>query len=201
MNELDKKLNRFNDEIIGYANEKSQVIDEKVKLRLKKELDEKEIQCLGEAYLRIQSELKKIDKEKNELASKTLMDNKVSLLNKRNEIIESVRAMLKIRLSKYVKSEDYYQRMFNKIEDHVEFMGKGDYIVYINYSDKDLYTKLANRFPDISFKVERKSLDMIGGLRIHNLTNNMFIDDTLSKNLEEEMEEFLQYCGIEIDEK
>ncbi|MBN2222569.1 MAG: V-type ATP synthase subunit E [Vallitaleaceae bacterium] len=201
MNEMDKKLNRFNDEIIGYANEKSQIIDEKVKVRLNKELDEKEMQCLGEAYLRIQSELKKIDKEKNELASKTLMENKISLLNKRNEIIDSVKAMLKTRLSKYVKSEEYYQRMLNKINDHVDFMGKGDYIVYINYSDKELYTKLANRFPDISFKVERKSLDMIGGLRIHNLTNNMFIDDTLSKNLEEEMEEFLQYCGIKIDEK
>lgn len=198
---MDKKLNRFNDEIIGYANEKSQIIDEKVKVRLNKELDEKEMQCLGEAYLRIQSELKKIDKEKNELASKTLMENKISLLNKRNEIIDSVKAMLKTRLSKYVKSEEYYQRMLNKINDHVDFMGKGDYIVYINYSDKELYTKLANRFPDISFKVERKSLDMIGGLRIHNLTNNMFIDDTLSKNLEEEMEEFLQYCGIKIDEK
>jgi hypothetical protein len=42
---------------------------------------------------------------------------------------------------------------------------------------------------------------MLGGCKLHNKSSNVYLDDSLAKRLEEEEEEFLQYCGIEIEEK
>ncbi len=42
---------------------------------------------------------------------------------------------------------------------------------------------------------------MIGGSKLLNTSKNVFIDDSYAKHLEEERENFLQYCGIQIDDK
>lgn len=201
MNSVERKLNRFNEEVVGYAKSKSQVIEEKVNARLKKDHDAIESKHLGEAYELIQSEMKKIDKEINELSSKTLMENKIRLLNKRNEVIASVRKAVLEKLAAYMKTESYYKSQVDRIDRHISFMGRGKYLIYLNYSDKDLYGKLVAKYPEISFKIEKKSMNVVGGLKIHNLDTNMFIDDTLIKKIDDEMDDFLRYCGIEIDEK
>ncbi len=195
------KLEHFTSEIMsGVAEQKSQIELEQDK-RLKAEYDKKELEYLESAYEIIQTGLKDIDREKNEVISKTLMKNKVALLNGRKNIIDEVFAQAKKRLEAHAKTEGYKDELIEKINTHMDYMGQGDYVIYINYKDKELYRFLQELYPKHQVFIERKHIEMIGGCKLLNKTKNVFIDDSYAKRLEEERADFLQYCEIQIDDK
>lgn len=195
------KLEHFTSEIMsGVAEQKSQIETEQDK-RLKEDYDKKELEYLEAAYEIIQTGLKDIDREKNEVISKTLMKNKVALLNGRKNIIDEVFAQAKKRLEAHTKTEGYKEELIEKINTHMDSMGHGDYIIYINYKDKELYHFLQDLYPEHKVFIERKHIEMIGGCKLLNKTKNVFIDDSYAKRLEEERTDFLQYCEIQIDDK
>lgn len=195
------KLDKFNKIIMEDVQERKQSIDKQVHDKLAKDFEEKELQFLQEAYATIQSGLKQIDREKNELLSKTLMENKVLLLNKRQSIIHEVFSEARKRIKAYTDTEAYRDKLIEDIKKHLEFMGEGDYMIYINYEDKEWYDDLVAAFPGYTIHLEKKYVDMLGGVKVHNLTTNLFIDDSMQKQLEEEEENFLQECGIEVEEQ
>lgn len=196
-----EKIERFTSYIMSDVSDKKRVIETKVRDKLKKDYEEKELQYLEQAYDIIQTGLKQIDREKNELISKTLMENKVKLLNARNDIVEEVFDKATKKLQAYTKTEEYKKALIGKIADHKKFMGNGKYTIYINYGDKDLYNYLQEAFPEDKVFIERKNIELIGGCRLLNEESKMYVDDTLAKRLEEEKENFLMYCGIKIDEE
>ncbi len=133
------KLEHFTSEIMsGVAEQKSQIEMEQDK-RLKADYEAKELEYLESAYEIIQNGLKDIDREKNEVVSKTLMKNKVALLNGRKNIIDQVFEKATKRLEEHTKTEQYKDELTQAIDKQMEYMGEGDYIIYINYKDKDLY--------------------------------------------------------------
>lgn len=196
-----EKIERFTSYIMSDVSDKKRVIETSVRDKLEKDFDAKELKYLEDAYEIIQSGLKKIDREKNEVISKTLMENKVKLLNSRNEIVEEVFAKSKTKLIEYTKTEQYKIDLIAKIKAHKEFMGEGDYTIYLNYGDKELFDFIKENFPEDKVFFENKNMDLIGGCRLLNEQSKMYIDDTLAKGLEEEKENFLMYCGIKINEE
>ncbi len=195
------KLEHFTSEIMsGVAEQKSQIEMEQDK-RLKADYEAKELEYLESAYEIIQNGLKDIDREKNEVVSKTLMKNKVALLNGRKNIIDQVFEKATKRLEEHTKTEQYKDELTQAIDKQMEYMGEGDYIIYINYKDKDLYHFLKEKYPKHQIHIEQKHIEMIGGSKLLNTSKNVFIDDSYAKHLEEERENFLQYCGIQIDDK
>ncbi len=195
------KLEHFTSEIMsGVAEQKSQIELEQDK-RLKTEYEKKELEYLEAAYEIIQTGLKDIDREKNEVISKTLMKNKVALLNGRKNIIDEVFTQAKKRLEAHTKTEGYKDELIEKINTHMDYMGQGDYVIYINYKDKELYRFLQERYPEHQVLIERKHIEMFGGCKLLNKTKNVFIDDSYAKRLEEERADFLQYCEIQIEDK
>lgn len=195
------KVEDFRADIMSDVSERKQNIERKLKEKLKRDYDEKELQFLEEAYDIIQDGLKKIEREKNEVISKTAMENKVRLLSKRKEIIDTVFKKAKDRILEYTKTEEYKKELVEKIKAHMEYMGEGEYVVYINYKDKDLYSYLQDIFVDTKIFIERKYIEMLGGCKLHNTTTNVYLDDSIAKRLEQEEENFLQYCGIEIEDE
>lgn len=195
------KLEHFTSEIMsGVAEQKSQIETEQDK-RLKEDYEKKELEYLETAYEIIQTGLKDIDREKNELVSKTLMKNKVDLLNGRKNIIDKVFAQARKRLEAHTKTEAYKEELMGKINTQMDYMGQGEYIIYINYKDKELYRFIQEHYPNHQVFIERKHIEMVGGCKLLNKTKNLFIDDSYAKRLEEERADFLQYCGIQIDDK
>lgn len=195
------KLEHFKADIMREVSEMKRNIETQSREKLDKEFQEKELRYLEEAYTIIQQGLKKVDREKTEVISKTQMENKIKLLNKRKEIIDTVFKKAKEQILEYTKTEKYKTELLEKIRKHMEYIGPGDYIIYLNYKDKDLYSYVQNEFKDAKVFIERKYIEMLGGCKLHNKTTNVYLDDSLAKRLEEEQEEFLQYCGIEIEEK
>lgn len=195
------KLDRFRAEIMNDVADKKRIIETRVHDKLEKEYENMELQYLEEAYEIIQSGLKAIDKEKNEVISKTQMENKVKLLAKRKAIIDEVFGSAKVQIEAYTKTEEYKTKLIEKIKGHLEYLGEGDYIIYLNYKDKGLYMDIQKEFPDHKVFMEKRYIEMLGGCKLHNTTTNVYLDDSIVKRLEQEEENFLQYCGIEIDEK
>jgi len=195
------KLEHFKADIMNDVADKKRVIEERVDTKLKKEYETKELQFLEEAYNIIQSGLKQIDRQKNEVISKTQMENKVKLLHKRKTIIDNVFMKAREEIEKFTKTEEYKKDLIAKIKTHMEFLGEGDYTIYINYKDKALYRELQDLFPDANVFIERKYIEMLGGCKLLNNTTKVYLDDSIAKRLEEEEEGFLQYCGIEIKDE
>lgn len=195
------KLEHFTSEIMSEVSAEKAKIELEQNKRLKEDYDKKELEFLEDAYEIIQNSLKDIDREKNAVISKTLMKNKVALLNGRKNIIDHVFQEATKRLEARTKTEEYKEELINKINKHIEYMGQGDYVIYINYKDKELYRFLQERYPEHQVLIERKNIEMVGGCKILNKDKNLFIDDSYAKRLEEEREDFLQYCEIQIDDK
>ncbi len=195
------KLERFRADIMRDVTEKKKAIETRVENKLAKEFEQLELQYLEDAYEIIQNGLKKIDKEKNEVISKTQMENKVKMLAKRKEIIDKAFNQARVKIEAYTKTEEYKRKLIQKIKEHMEFLGDGNYIIYINYKDKELYKELQEAFPDHKVFIEKKHIEMLGGCKLLNTTTNVYLDDSYEKRLEGEEENFLQQCGLEINEK
>jgi len=199
-NEINKLAN-FSVDIMTDVSREREKIEKEVDERLKKDFDQKENQFLDQAYDLIQKGLKIVDREKGEVISKTLMENRVKLLNKRKQILDAVIERAIERIRDYTKTEEYKQDLIVRIKRHIEFMGEGKYIIYLNYKDKDLYQFIHDAFPFTKVFIEKRNIEMIGGVKVHNTTTNVYIDDSIVKRFEEEEENFMQYCGIEIEDE
>lgn len=195
------KLEHFNSEIMAGVTEKKKQIEEEQVQQLKEEYDAKELEYLESAYDIIQHGLKEIDREKNEIMSKTLMQNKVTLLNKRKEIIGTVFAKVEERLRAYTEEDAYKAGLVTCIQKRMEEMGGGEYTLFINNKDQRLCEFLQETFPQCRIEVEPKHMDSIGGVKLLNTTKNIFVDESYGKYLEEEREPFLQRCDIKINSK
>jgi V/A-type H+-transporting ATPase subunit E len=195
------KIEHFRADIMNDVAARKHIIETEANQKLEKEYNRKELEFLEEAYNIIQEGLKKIDREKTEVISKTQMENKVKLLNKRKEIIDSVFQKAKVRIKEYTKTEEYVTDLIAKIKEHMKFIGEGEYTIYINYNDKDLYKRIQDNFKDCKVFIERKYVDMLGGCKLLNTTTNIYLDDSIAKMLEEEEDDFLQYCKIEIEDE
>lgn len=199
-NEINKIAN-FSVDIMTDVSREREKIEKEVEERLKKDYDQKENEFLDQAYDLIQKGLKIVDREKGEVISKTLMENRVKLLNKRKQIVDEVieRAIEKIR--EYTKTEEYRKQLLVRIKKHMDFMGEGNYIIYLNYKDKELYQFVHDAFPSTKVFIEKRNIEMIGGVKVHNTTTNVYIDDSIAKRFEEEEENFMEYCGIQIEDE
>ncbi len=199
-NEINKLANFSVDVMTNVSRERKSIEDE-VQARLKKDYDLKENLYLDQAYDLIQKGLKIVDREKGEVISKTSMENRIKLLNKRKEIIDTVIGKAIKRIEEYTKTYEYKQDLIVRINKHIDFMGEGKYIIYLNYKDKNLYQFIHDAFPFTKVFIEKRNIEMIGGVKVHNTSTNVYIDDSIIKRFEEEEENFVQYCGIEIEDE
>jgi vacuolar-type H+-ATPase subunit E/Vma4 len=195
------KLTNFSIDIMADVSLQREKIVAEVDERLKKDYDLKESQFLDQAYDLIQKGLKIVDKERNEVVSKTLMENRVKLLSKRKAIIDEVFEKAIQQIREFTKTEEYKLDLLDRIKRHLEFLGEGNFIIYINYKDKELYQFVHDAFPYTKVFIEKRYIEMYGGVKIHNTTTNVYIDDSIAKRLEEEEENFMHYCGIEIEDE
>ncbi len=193
------KIEHFKSEIMNDVADKRKIIEKHVYDKLEKDYKEKEFRFLEEAYEIIQTGLKNIDKEKNEVISKAQMENKVRLLAKRKEIIDTVFKKAKEKIAEYTKTKEYNKQLILDIHKHMELLGEGEYVIYLNHQDKELYKDVKNQFKDSKVVFERKYIEMLGGCKLHNTTKNTYLDDSIAKRLEQEEDDFLQYCGIDIE--
>ncbi|MDA3846966.1 MAG: V-type ATP synthase subunit E [Vallitaleaceae bacterium] len=192
------KLEQFTNDIMTDVALKRQKILDGVDKQLDKEYKVQEKILYAKAYEIIQDGLKVVEREKQEMIAKTLMDNKVKLLHKRTLIIDDVFEEVRNRLRAFTNSKEYLDYLINLIDKNLKLLHEGDKEIVINYSDEKHLDTLKKKFK-YEISVERKQLDFIGGCKIIDKVHQLFIDGTFETLLMSKREAFLLDCKIAID--
>lgn len=192
------KLIYFSQDIMADIEEERKDMLHKVEKELEEDYLKKELAYLNNAYEFIQEELERIDQEKEQIISKTIMDNRMKLLEKRNEYIQRMYTKAREGLQEYTKKETYLPYLLKLIKIGRDVLGEGKLVVYINSTDKEIAEKLA-KSSGVEIIVESREVDLIGGCRVYNIDRKMVMDASFMRKLEEQRETFIHRCHLEIE--
>jgi len=198
MSKVDEKLVRFSNDIMSDLGEERNMMLKEVEEREKEAYETKELALLTQAYEKIQSALLKIDKEKNELMSKTLLDNRTRLLHKRLELVDEIFNESVLRLQAFAKSEAYMSHLLGLIEEGRHVLGVGNLEVYLNYSDYMIKDQVIEA-TGLKVVLEPKQVNLVGGCKIYNRTSQKVVDYSFANALEDLREDFLHKCNLEVE--
>lgn len=195
---VEEKIDKFAHDIMtDVSNQRKEIMEQ-----MEKELDviyeEKELAYLSKAYEIIQSGLKSIQKEKNEIISRSIMDSKREILKAREEIIKGTFQDAEKKLEEFTQQKEYQQYLKNMIKEDVTKMGDGEILIYIAHTDEKYLSRLNGEF-DNKVILENKNKKMIGGCKIFNKTENIYLDDSFYSKLYKQKETFLHNCNLEIE--
>lgn len=198
MSKIDEKLVNFtNDVMSDVSNEKRQIIDS-IDKELAQRYDAAELDYLTKAYDIIQESLIAIDQEKNERLSKTIMDNKIKLLNRRRELINTMYLNAKTKLREYTKTEAYLPHLYDLIAEAKEELGDGELVVNLNATDAAIVETVKEKL-GLEVTLESEKVDFIGGCKVYNRTRNVVSDYTFNRKLEDQREEFISKCHLDVE--
>lgn len=198
MSKVDEKLEHFANDIMADIGEERRNIIGEVTKELKEVYDVKESEFLGNAYELIQKALIKIDFEKNEQMSKTIMDNRIKLLQKRNELTVGLLDKVIEALKDFAKTEAYLPYIMGLINEAKEQLGDGDIVISLNASDKALASEIEKE-TKLKVILESKKVDLIGGCKVFNKSSNTVIDYSFKRELDDQKEEFIHNCKLDIE--
>jgi vacuolar-type H+-ATPase subunit E/Vma4 len=195
---VEEKIDKFAQDIMADVGDKREKIMEQTDKELEAIYEEKELSYLSKAYEIIQNGLKNIEKEKNEILSKAIMDSKRKILKVRESIISNVFKETENKLIEFTEDKEYLQYLISIIEEDMSKVGDGDIIIYISHSDEKFLRQLNNIF-DEKVVVADKNEKFIGGCKILNKSKNIFLDDSFYSKLYSQKETFLNNCNLEIE--
>ena len=199
MDKFDIKIGEFASIILDDVNKQSVEMNALTTLELEKEFEETELVFLQRAYSLIQDGLRKINREKSEIISKNKMENRIKLLNKRNEIVEHVFKDAENALKVFAKSDEYKEFLLKTIEKNIAAVGVGEgIIVYLAHTDS-MYADAVTKQFGVKVELESKTIKMFGGCKVYNPARNIFLDDSFARRLETEREGFLEKCNLAIE--
>lgn len=198
MSKIEDKLEHFTNDIMADVGDERRQIIEAVDKELKDRLDKAEMDFLSNAYELIQEALIAIDQEKNEQYSKTVMENKVRLLRKRNDHIEGMFEAAKEKLRAFAKSEAYLPHVLGLIDEAKALLGEGELEVHLNASDAAIKETVEKK-SGLAVTLESKKVDLIGGCKVFNVTSNMIVDFSFLRKLEDQREDFIFKCHLNVE--
>ncbi|QUH30255.1 V-type ATP synthase subunit E [Vallitalea guaymasensis] len=195
---VEEKIDKFAHDIMTDVSNQRKEIMEQTEKELEAIYEEKELAYLSKAYEIIQSGLKSIQKEKNEIISRSIMDSKREILKAREEIIKGTFLDAQKELEAFTQKKEYQEYLINMIKEDIAKIGDGEILIYIAHTDEKYLNRLNKEF-DNKIVLEDKNKKMIGGCKIFNKTKNIYLDDSFYSKLYEQKETFLHNCNLEIE--
>jgi vacuolar-type H+-ATPase subunit E/Vma4 len=180
-----------------------------------------------EASLEYQKEMQRIAAEKDSSLSKANIDSRKLLMKARGEILESVLAELSRRLVAFTRSESYGAYMAanirvalaraglfppeatscvkegaavdaaNSVNEGVAVDATGKIRVYFTPRDFGAFSAEAQRYSS-GIAVMRGGEEAIGGVRVENKAEGIYIDNTLQTKVRQCSDELYQISGLTI---
>jgi vacuolar-type H+-ATPase subunit E/Vma4 len=197
---VDDKLDNFARIVMREAAEKRVQIIESIRENRLKVLEQKELEFLEQAYLTIQKEIRRINKEKNEMISRASMESKKMLLQKREEIIDEIFSNIHQKVIEFIRTPAYLTFLSDSIEEGCKITGDGEIVVYINRTDVHLIDRIKENL-GFNIEIQVEQTDIIGGCKIFNKTKNILVDNSLATKIQQQREQFLEISGLVIGKK
>ncbi len=194
----EKKVNKFVQAILQYAQEQRSKIHLEADALKAERLQKAEQEVLTDAYRLIQNENAAVRYEIVREISRRDLASRKEMIFHRQKIADDIFISAKEKLKEFVSTPEYEQYMIKMIGDMALIMSPQDTIYYISQRDEHFLKSLVTACPAGSRVEISENID-IGGIRGVDTKNKQIIDNTLDTKLEQQREWFATTSGLCIE--
>jgi V/A-type H+-transporting ATPase subunit E len=198
MSKTTEKLTKFTEMVMQEASRMKLELKEQAEHEKDELIAVSEIQYLRKAYEKIQESVRKIDKAMNEEISKTILESKQALFNRRDEIINAVFENVKKRIMEFRKTGEYRETLESHLKVSIGEAGEGDIRVLVDAEDLELMEDIRARL-NAGFKVQESEELLLGGFLIVNRSKGLIWDHSYISRINEERQSFLEKHHFSIE--
>ena len=128
----------------------------------------------------------KLEREKNKAISQAMLESKMTITKKTEELSEKLFELVKSKLSAYKETPEYESYLLKLIQSAVEFSNGNEITIYIDPSDASLKEALEKKSgKTINISTE----EFFGGIRAIITEKNILIDESFATKISEEKEQ------------
>ncbi len=193
-----EKIQAFSKVIMDEVAEKKEQIINEANSEKQKVLEQKELEFLYDSYKEIQKAVRKIDLENNELTSRSIIESKRKLYEKRNNIINNIFLDVEKRINDFKKTPDYYTFIKDCIKNAIDVIGKNDLVISVNNEDRDNTNKIIKEL-DLQCEVEISEKDILGGCIAYSKESGLLINNSIIDRVKDQKQRFLENFNLSID--
>lgn len=197
MQNVEENLQKLSQTVLEQANTKLKLLNDELEKKKKESIEQKEIEFLGKAYKKIQSNITKTTSDTNEKIAKTQIECKGQLIYRREEIISEVFTSVSKKISEFILSDQYYNWLLDIVKETVAEAGKGNIAVLINKSDEKWIPQLRKDIIVSEINILQDE-DIIGGAKALNIDKGMVVDNSIKFFLDQQRNGFLRVSGLSI---
>ena len=128
----------------------------------------------------------KLEREKNKAISQAMLESKMTITKKTEELSEKLFDLVKSKLAAYKKTPEYESYLLKLIQSSVDFSNGNEIAIYIDPSDASLKEALEKKSgKTITISTE----EFFGGIRAIITEKNILIDESFATKISEEKEQ------------
>lgn len=128
----------------------------------------------------------KLEREKNKAISQAMLESKMTITKKTEELSEKLFDLVKSKLAAYKKTPEYESYLLKLIQSAVDFSNGNEIAIYIDPSDASLKEALEKKSgKTITISTE----EFFGGIRAIITEKNILIDESFATKISEEKEQ------------
>lgn len=197
MVKTDEKLKRISFMVMEEANKVKNEIISKAETEYLNTIKEQENILLENSYRRIQKTVEKIERECNQKIIDAVISNKRSLLNRREELVESFFVEIKRKLLLFKLEEKYKSYLRWLIAEGLTNIGFGEIILYADSDDLSIIEEIRDQL-SVCFELVESEEELLGGYILKNKTKGLLYDYSIKGSLEDERKSFLEKYDLPI---
>lgn len=183
---LEEKLENISQAAIEDATKQSEALIQEYQQNIDKaiKIHEEEIEKRNIAEYEYQ--YAKLEREKNKAISQAMLESKMTITKKTEELSEKLFDLVKSKLAAYKKTPEYESYLLKLIQSAVDFSNGNEIAIYIDSSDASLKEALEKKSgKTITISTE----EFFGGIRAIITEKNILIDESFATKISEEKEQ------------
>lgn len=187
--EYERKFEEFSNIVLKEASDEKQKMLADVRAKISEANKKLKDELIKKAEQNLKLETEKTVRLKNENVSKAIMESRRKIIEKREQLLESMHVAVKNRLLEFKKSDRYMDWILKQIENAQKQLNDTNVTVYIGKCDQNIFDNLIQK-TKVKLKVDDNI--KIGGCKVISDKKRMLVDSTFEKRIEEAFSDFHQ---------
>ena len=183
---LEEKLENISQAAIEDATKQSEALIEEYQKDIDNVIKIHEEEIKKRNLAEYEYQYAKLEREKNKAISQAMLESKMTITKKTEELSEKLFDLVKSKLAAYKKTPEYESYLLKLIESAVDFSNGNEIAIYIDPSDASLKEALEKKSgKTITISTE----EFFGGIRAIITEKNILIDESFATKISEEKEQ------------
>lgn len=198
MPQFNEKLMHFTQVLMEEASAETRAVEAEIQAARESARAKAEDQILQEAYQYIKSEVARLRKDSGRRISRQMQDNRRQLYLRREEMAQEVFDLVRVRLSSYVETPAYQDKLLSLFRESVERLGEITRLtVFLRPEDRS-YAPLLDEACGTIYLTVKDGPFVLGGLVVESDERALRIDATFDTALEELNGHFAEQFGLSL---